>query len=44
MAAFICGIFQSGSVHLSKIARKMPSWNPLVERILFVGVTTLVLF
>jgi hypothetical protein len=25
MARFICGIFHSGSVHLAKIARKMPS-------------------
>jgi len=28
MAWFICGIFQSGSVHLPKVARKVPSQHP----------------
>ena len=32
MAGFICGIFHSGSVHLSKIARKIPGAQPRRKR------------
>lgn len=32
MAGFICGIFQSGSVHLSKVARKIPFRHPRCRR------------
>ncbi len=32
MAWFICGIFQSGSVHLSKVARKIPFPSPQRKR------------